>query len=198
VAEQWLSESLADLSRTAELLGVALALENTSATGPAGTSQHMLGILDAINSPGLGVCFDTGHANVSPEGLPVMLDALKGRIVSFHLHDNDGRRDHHLQPPFGSIDWQGFADIFGRMDFQGNLTVEALPWGTADLSTMMREVTAVVEGRQMTAQLDGRDVAVRCRTCRRYVFRAAAPTGVRTDDGGSTCGCDRVYWRAGP
>jgi len=42
------------------------------------------------------------------DDLTQWLAFLKEHIFNFHIHDNDGTRDMHLQPPYGSIDWEEF------------------------------------------------------------------------------------------
>jgi sugar phosphate isomerase/epimerase len=45
-----------------------------------------------------------GHARLGC-GIPAILEQLKGRVRSSHIHDNKGDRDTHLWPGEGSIDW---------------------------------------------------------------------------------------------
>jgi sugar phosphate isomerase/epimerase len=75
----------------------------------------------------LGLCFDTGHANVvCPDSLePARLYA--DRLFIAHLHDNHGLRspacwedgvsmsacDEHLMPFEGTFNWEAFAGILG-------------------------------------------------------------------------------------
>jgi sugar phosphate isomerase/epimerase len=35
----------------------------------------------------IGLCYDSGHGNMNPDGLQ-MLERLKDRLISVHLHDN--------------------------------------------------------------------------------------------------------------
>ena len=45
------------------------------------------------------------------------MEVLKDLIITFHLADNDGTRDMHLQPPYGTIPWDDFLSVFRTMDF---------------------------------------------------------------------------------
>ena len=38
------------------------------------------------------------------------IETLSGLLVATHVHDNHGRRDEHLAPFEGTIDWPGAAD----------------------------------------------------------------------------------------
>ena len=62
-------------------------------------------IVESYNHPRLGLCFDSGHANISPAGLSAVFDRMKENIVTCHLHDNDGIKDTHSAPGHGNIDW---------------------------------------------------------------------------------------------
>ena len=82
-----------------------------------------------IGNPAVGVCYDTGHANIMtmhpgkrPDryraymynswyetGILPENDAfekLSPHIVTTHIHDNDGYGDLHAMPGDGNIDWE--------------------------------------------------------------------------------------------
>lgn len=89
-------------------LGVTVALENV----PSGLPT-LRRALDKVGSDpaatGLGICIDTGHANLSCalDGVEPrrFFDELRETIVEVHLHDNNGQEDQHLPPGDGTLDW---------------------------------------------------------------------------------------------
>ena len=98
--EMWIS-----LVKEAEKLGVTLALENVFEEGP----ETLAKLLETINSPHLGFCFDTGHWLIfSTRGLEEWIRRLGKRMVETHIHDNNGREDQHLPPGDGEFDFPGF------------------------------------------------------------------------------------------
>ena len=57
----------------------------------------MKNMLDAIESPRVDLCLDTGHAHAF-SGIPVTewIEKLGQRIGYVHLHSNNGRKDEHI------------------------------------------------------------------------------------------------------
>ena len=95
------------LNAFARPLGVRLLLENiqNEITEP----KNLLEIIRVGHFEDVGVCFDSGHANLG-EGVPQTLAELKPLIGSTHLHDNRGDKDRHLWPGDGTIDWPPAID----------------------------------------------------------------------------------------
>jgi sugar phosphate isomerase/epimerase len=94
--------ALEHLRAFASPLGVKLNIENilNEITQP----EHILEILTTGHFTDIGVCLDTGHANISARVDSVIGD-LRPHIRAAHLHDNHGQRDEHLWPGDGAIDW---------------------------------------------------------------------------------------------
>jgi sugar phosphate isomerase/epimerase len=176
-----LRRSLEALVTKAEATGVRLALENMLPGHLGCMSASIREIVEAYDSPFLGVCFDTGHAHLTEEGVLEAFAALREHVVNVHLQDNDGINDQHLQPPYGTIEWEKLAGGLRAMDFLGPMAVEAPPWTGRSWSTLLREVRALVAGQLLTLDVGGRQVRVVCQTCGRYVFETS---------GESLCGCD--------
>ena len=60
-----------------------------------------------------GLCYDSGHGNLFPRGLD-RLAGLSDRLISVHLHDNQGEGDDHNLPYSGTVDWDRLMEIVGR------------------------------------------------------------------------------------
>ncbi|MBW2039415.1 MAG: sugar phosphate isomerase/epimerase [Deltaproteobacteria bacterium] len=104
----WLKESLDmwdPLVKKAQKLGVTLALENVFEERPETIER----LIEAINSPHFGFCFDTGHWLVfSKIGWKEWIKRLGKRMIEVHIHDNNGKEDQHLPPGDGKFDFHGF------------------------------------------------------------------------------------------
>ena len=98
-----LEHALDALLPVAEKTGITLAVENIYE--PLYILDLTVSIVESCNHPWLGLCFDSGHANISPAGLSAVFDRMKENIVTCHLHDNDGIKDTHSAPGHGNIDW---------------------------------------------------------------------------------------------
>ncbi len=98
-------EMWSPLVKKAERICVTLALENVFEQEPGSIKK----LLDKINSPRCGFCFDTGHWLVfSKKDWNEWLNVLGNRLVEAHLHDNAGETDQHLPPGDGKFDFIGF------------------------------------------------------------------------------------------
>jgi sugar phosphate isomerase/epimerase len=71
----------------------------------------------------VGLCYDAGHGNLNPGSLSA-LEALKDRLISVHLHDNDGVSDQHLPPFQGTVDWPELARIMAQSSYRKPLSFE--------------------------------------------------------------------------
>ncbi len=177
-----LLRSLETLIRSAERTGIRLALENMLPDHLGDTGAEVRDIVDGFGSHWLGVCYDTGHAHLNPEGVAVAFGTLYDRVITFHLQDNDGNHDRHLQPPYGTIDWGQFASMCRADDFPFPWSVETPAWNGAGWEVMLREMGALLAGALLTVPLNGEPVHVVCQRCGRYCFGSAEDW---------FCGCSR-------
>ena len=102
-----------DLARNAEKYGLTLVLENVWEPDPAA----QMALLDAVNSPSLKACLDTGHAHMTAKD-PALFDSEKraewgvidwihllgARLVYVHAHNNSGYHDDHWAFDKGTLD----------------------------------------------------------------------------------------------
>jgi sugar phosphate isomerase/epimerase len=105
--------ALEEISLFARHRGVQILLENIP--NALSTSERLLLFLGQTHLP-LGLCFDTGHANLEGN-LELAFERLKSRIRSTHIHDNDGTSDRHLFPltaPGGTINWQRIMPLLAQ------------------------------------------------------------------------------------
>ena len=95
--------TLDELRPHARERGVRLALENGD--------FDILDRVFAVHGPDyIGLCYDSGHGNVRPGGLD-RLERVRDRLISLHLHDNDGASDQHKPLFSGTVDWPRLARI---------------------------------------------------------------------------------------
>ena len=115
--------SLDEILPLAEKLDVIICIENL--TRPGTNAEDEIYYIEKYDSPYLGACFDSGHANLMEKGMMYpdnfiydrwpdrqvkwetnVLDTMLPYIVNCHLHDNDASRDQHRCPGKGSVDWK--------------------------------------------------------------------------------------------
>jgi sugar phosphate isomerase/epimerase len=141
---RWARESL---TRAVDLVpdGVALAMETMSADSLGGRPAEMLALLDGFDASRVGICLDSGHVHQGRD-VPDYIRGVSGRIVTVHLHDNDGTRDAHAMPGDGTIDWPAVLGALGEAGYGGPLVGEC----AAGVGAAPRETVAEYARRMST------------------------------------------------
>jgi len=111
--------SLDDLIPSLRAFGVRIALENM----PWNNFDAIVELLRAFGPEILGVCYDSGHGNLSGNGL-LRLAEVKENLLATHLHDNDGSADQHRLPFTGTVDWMRLTALIAASPYQKPLTLE--------------------------------------------------------------------------
>jgi sugar phosphate isomerase/epimerase len=131
-------DGLEPLARMARMANVRIAVENTVSTGPQDFNLLCTLLSRRTECRGVvGMCFDTGHANLHPEtrnDYLRFLDRLTSRvpIIHAHLHENHGDHDNHLTlftGPAGANE-KGVRGVLERLEhrgFRGSLILEQWP-----------------------------------------------------------------------
>jgi sugar phosphate isomerase/epimerase len=111
-------QSLDELEPVARASGVRIALEN-------GDFRTLSRLLDQYAPEYVGMCYDSGHGNMLPDGL-ARLDAHKRRLISVHLHDNDGDNDQHKPLFSGTLDWEQLAIVMAASAYRKCISMEVV------------------------------------------------------------------------
>ena len=143
---------------TAEKYGVGLAIENTQfpffeGNAYASSTEDLIDLVDILDSPYAGICWDIGHANLNcafkgAEEIAEQSKQLKmigSRLKATHVHDNNCRMaginadikldntgknpvlafDEHIQPYMGTIDWDDVIAGLDAIQYSHYFTYEA-------------------------------------------------------------------------
>lgn len=130
--------SLVQIALFADSLNVKVAIENLPPGFVACDISTMERILNKTReianlNESLGICLDTGHANLG-NNLMDFLDYFRKDIITIHIHDNFGNHnndprnagdDYHLLPGTGIIDWNKFFDNLGN-SYDGGFIFELI------------------------------------------------------------------------
>jgi len=124
------SEIFADLASLAEEQGLVFTVENGSDVGMY--LEHIARMVKAVDRPGLGITFDTGHGNFTHalRAYGSHADFVRQearRITNLHIHDNGGGTDDHLPMGRGNIDFEAIASALAETGYQGAFTLEYNP-----------------------------------------------------------------------
>ncbi|MBR4159869.1 MAG: sugar phosphate isomerase/epimerase, partial [Spirochaetia bacterium] len=92
-------------------------------------NEHMTRLYEENKHPNLGFCLDTGHSLVAhgPNAMSCY-EAMKDHLIAFHMQDNAGDKDSHLQPGKGNYFWKELFTRLNKTGFNGNVCVEAPPF----------------------------------------------------------------------
>lgn len=104
---------------------IRIALEN----GPFDLLEQILNAVGDHPAAGqLGICIDTGHANLhgklfeSPA--PKYIHHFRQHLIHLHFHDNGGLKDEHQIPGHGTIDWTELFEKLNGSEFRGEIVFE--------------------------------------------------------------------------
>lgn len=78
---------------------------------------------DDLDGASAGICLDYGHANLMGD-VAEAIETVSGHLLTTHVHDNAGRRDDHLPPFAGRIDWDVAMMATQKIGYDGALMLE--------------------------------------------------------------------------
>ena len=78
---------------------------------------------DDLDGASAGICLDYGHANLMGD-VAEAIETVSGHLFTTHVHDNAGRRDDHLPPFAGRIDWDVAMMATQKIGYDGVLMLE--------------------------------------------------------------------------
>ncbi len=91
------------------------------------SADTLIAICEGASEYGkVGVCWDTGHANLS-EGVDQAesIRKLGDWLCCLHIHDNHGKFDEHTLPMMGTIDWREIMSALRDIDYKGDFVYES-------------------------------------------------------------------------
>lgn len=127
-------DAIRELLKCVEGTKYCLCIENLVAN--VRTGQEMQALMEAINSPNLGVCYDTGHLNQvhKIETQENFINCVGKWIKAIHINDNDGMHEQHILPysqcldlpPHGvhRIEFDEVLRGLKKINFSGTLNFE--------------------------------------------------------------------------
>ena len=116
----WAVASLKQCYEHGKKEGVKLALEplNRFETYFLNRHDQALALANAVG-PDCGICLDTFHLNIEEKDMLGAIRAAKGKLVDFHVADNN-----RLACGMGALDWGKIIGTLKEIGYNGALTVE--------------------------------------------------------------------------
>lgn len=101
-----------------------IAIEN-GLTGFFHRADELLELLEHVGHPQFGLCWDTGHANITGQNQEESILLMKDALLCTHLNDNNAKADQHLLPYFGTVDFPRVMQALYTIKFRGVCTFES-------------------------------------------------------------------------
>ena len=116
---------------------VKVAMENLPpdiAANYCRTIDDLKRILTGAGHPNVGICIDTGHANISGLNPGEMIRDAGELLIETHFNDNFGWicpenavNDIHRPPGIGTVNWLEVVDALHSINYTGPIIFELLP-----------------------------------------------------------------------
>lgn len=120
--------NLRKLTQYASGYGIPIVVENTGLDilGNMMFDQEAF-INECQNNDENKVVFDLGHAIANRWDIPVVIKALRHKILAYHLHNNNGWEDQHKRIRDGIFDMEIFWESYRAYTPHAELVLEYLP-----------------------------------------------------------------------
>jgi sugar phosphate isomerase/epimerase len=132
--------SVEEICRLAEPVGIRVALEvipNKLSDG-----ESLVAMLEKdLDAPRTGICLDFGHAFMLGD-VPDTIETVAEHLVTTHVHDNHGKKDAHLVPFEGRIDWDIALMTMQKVGYDGTYLMELANTGGSTRAVLEQARTA--------------------------------------------------------
>ena len=119
--------------------------------------EELLQIIQAVGSPNLGICLDTGHLNLAGHDQAAFIHTAGPKLKALHIADNEGATDQHLMPfGRGQVDFVSVMRALSEIQYDGVYNFEVpgechCPLAVRDLKlqylkAVMQHMEAIVSG----------------------------------------------------
>jgi D-psicose/D-tagatose/L-ribulose 3-epimerase len=127
-----LVRNLAPLAEAAAAQGVVLAMEplNRFETSLINTVEQALEVVDAVDSPGLGILLDTFHMSIEEKDLAAAIRLAGPRLAHFQASGSD-----RGAPGNDHLDWDSIAEAIVEVGYDGPICIESF---TSENQTIAR------------------------------------------------------------
>jgi len=120
--------SVEEICALAEPIGVGVALEVIP--NPLSDAQSLVTMIERdLDAPHAGICLDFGHAFLMGD-VADAIETVAEHLVTTHVHDNGGKKDDHLVPFEGRIDWSLALMTMQKIGYDGTYLMELANTGS--------------------------------------------------------------------
>jgi sugar phosphate isomerase/epimerase len=116
-------EALRECADYAEQAGVRYSIE-PHPFRYGSNADGLIRILDAVDSPAMGVNLDPSHLFPVGEIPHMVVRRLGSRVIHCHFSDNDSYTNAHWRPGMGKIDWVALMQALKDTGYDGTISLE--------------------------------------------------------------------------
>lgn len=91
------------------------------------------------------VLIDIGHAWCNGWNLENVIASLKDKIVSYHVHNNDGKDDQHNRMHDGTLNFEKFLDLYKRYTPKAEIVLEYYLPNRENLSEIEEDIQELLK-----------------------------------------------------
>jgi sugar phosphate isomerase/epimerase len=136
--------SVEEICRLAEPVGIRVALEVIP--NPLSDAASLVDLLEKdLDAPRTGICLDFGHAFLLGD-VADTIETVAEHLITTHVHDNNGRKDDHLVPFEGRINWDIALMTMQKVGYDGTYVMELANTGSP--------ASVLAQGRAARARFD--------------------------------------------
>ena len=140
-----LARGLNALADHAQGTGMLVCVENMPpGVHPGSRMADLADLIAEVNRAEVALAVDTGHAHMNTTAAEETR-AAGARLVTTHVHDNDGQRDTHLPPGEGSIDWLDWSSALDTVGYEGPVMLECIRHLRNEPTSLSASLLALLE-----------------------------------------------------
>lgn len=141
-------ENLRELTALSAQAGILVAVENVGVKVLGNVLLNQEEFIAECRKLPNPVLIDIGHAHANGWNLRHVMEELKDKIISYHVHNNDGIHDSHQRIYKGTLDFNAFLYDVRELTPEADLVLEYAPDVAADEKGILEDVKTLCQFRE--------------------------------------------------
>lgn len=116
-----------EMGELAAAHGMELLVENlfpiAGAIDFSSYAEELAELMQKLNDPMFGICWDFGHANMAKLDHEKALETVAPWLRLIHVDDNHAKTDDHTVPGYGNIPWEPVMQKLKAIGYTGDLNL---------------------------------------------------------------------------
>jgi len=95
--------------------------------------EEMALLMQELNDPMFGICWDFGHANMAKLDHEQALEIIAPWLRLLHVNDNKAKTDEHTLPGYGTVPWEKIMQKLKAVGYRGDLNLSVRTFAQTSL-----------------------------------------------------------------